>query len=262
MGYSFARPIVADFSICEFAQRGELNADGWGLAWYPDQSLALVKEATRWRSSQHTRFLESYAGIQSAICIAHVRHMTTGRPVHADTHPFARELNGLDYCFAHNGSLPTARGLPLTRFRPIGETDSEHIFCHLLDHIAGWPGGISAPENWPRLHEQISAWNEGGTLNFLLSDGKSLACYHDRGGWKGLHHKQVLIHEESKGRFEDADLRLEMAGQPTNFGVVVATAPLSPRGWESFGKGELIVLSEGAIRYSSHRTTATLEKAS
>ena len=29
MGYSFAKPIVADFTIREFARRGEENADGW-----------------------------------------------------------------------------------------------------------------------------------------------------------------------------------------------------------------------------------------
>ena len=87
----FAKPIVADFTIREFARRGQDNADGWGLAWYPDRSLALIKEAVRWQASKHTGFLESYAGISSSILIAHVRHLTTGVATHADTHPFARE---------------------------------------------------------------------------------------------------------------------------------------------------------------------------
>ena len=43
MGLSFAKPISADFSIREFALRSEENADGWGLGWYPDQSLAVEK---------------------------------------------------------------------------------------------------------------------------------------------------------------------------------------------------------------------------
>ena len=51
MAMSFAEPIAADFSIREFAHRGEENADGWGLAWYPDRSLAIVKEPVRWGSS-------------------------------------------------------------------------------------------------------------------------------------------------------------------------------------------------------------------
>src|SRR5437868_4662184 len=154
MGYSFAKPTQADFSIREFARRGKENADGWGLAWYPDHSLALIKEAVQWEASPHSGFLESYSGIISSLCIAHVRHLTTGRATHADTHPFARELAGAEYCFAHNGTLPHAHALPLGRFRPVGSTDSEHFFCHLLEEIAGWEGGLDET-NWPRLHQKL-----------------------------------------------------------------------------------------------------------
>jgi predicted glutamine amidotransferase len=59
MGLSFAKPIAADFSIRVFALRAAENADGWGLAWYPDRSLALVKEPLDWRTSAHSRFLET-----------------------------------------------------------------------------------------------------------------------------------------------------------------------------------------------------------
>src|SRR5260370_42546854 len=93
MGYDFAKPIVADFSIREFALRGEENADGWGLAWYPDQSLAIVKEPVKWGASLHTSFLAGYQRLQSPLCIAHARHRTAGGdPTHADTHPSQRGL--------------------------------------------------------------------------------------------------------------------------------------------------------------------------
>src|SRR5712691_10887734 len=106
LGLSFAHPISADFSMCEFEQRDEENPDGWGLAWYPDQSLAIVKEPVEWRESQHSGFLAKYHALQSRIYIAHVRHKTTGGvPTHADTHPFSRELAGREYCFAHHGTL-------------------------------------------------------------------------------------------------------------------------------------------------------------
>src|SRR5712675_2361452 len=89
LGLSFARPLSADFSIRVFALRAAENADGWGLAWYPDRSLAIVKEALDWRESLYSRFLETYQGLRSEIYIAHVRHRSTsGTPTHADTHPF------------------------------------------------------------------------------------------------------------------------------------------------------------------------------
>ena len=78
LGLSFAKSIPADFSIREFALRSDENADGWGLGWYPDQSVAIVKEPLRWQASAHTGFLETYSNLQAPIYIAHVRHKTTG----------------------------------------------------------------------------------------------------------------------------------------------------------------------------------------
>src|SRR5438874_5416469 len=101
MALCFARPISADFSIREFAARGEENADGWGLAWYPDRSVALIKEPVKWRASRYTGFLETYPDLQAQLYLAHVRHKTAGGlPTHADTHPFVREWAGREYCFA------------------------------------------------------------------------------------------------------------------------------------------------------------------
>lgn len=260
MGYSFAEPIVADFSIREFAHRGEENAEGWGLAWYPDKSLALVKEAAKWEASKYTDFLESYAGIRSSICIAHVRRQTVGKMTRADSHPFAREWQGREYCFAHNGTLKHAFELPLQRFHPIGSTDSEHFFCHLLDEVAGWENGLAEEKNWPRLNKKLAEWNAGGTLNCLLSDGRRLVSYHDAGGWKGLHFRRVIMHSKETRRFEDPDLRIDLGKGPVNFGLVIATSPLSSSGWESFQKSEMLLLQDGVLRYSSHgRNLAVFE---
>ena len=40
LGLAFTKAILAGFSFKEFGRWGEDNADGWGLAWYPDQSAA------------------------------------------------------------------------------------------------------------------------------------------------------------------------------------------------------------------------------
>ena len=258
MGLSFDQPISADFSIRAFAMRGVENANGWGLAWYPDQSLAIVKEPLEWRQSVYTRFLESYHGLQSRLYIAHVRHMTTGgSPTHADTHPFGRELVGRDFCLAHNGTLPSFRDLPLGRFRPVGQTDSEHVFCHLLDQIADREDLLDSQPSWQWLHEQLTALNQRGTLNCLLSDGQRLFCYHDAAGWKGLALRKVRIGEGQERHFEDATLEIRMESTPLNHGCVVATRPLSDTGWHNFQPGELIVLEGGTICFSStERKTA------
>lgn len=255
MGLCFARPISADFSLREFALRGEENADGWGLGWYPDQSLALVKEPIQWRASSYTGFLECYPGLRSNLFIAHVRHKTTGgQPTHADTHPFTRELHGLAYCFCHNGTIDRFGELRLDRFRPVGATDSEHLFCYLLDNLAPFADGLDAPERWKWLRERLVEVNQRGKLNCLLSDGRRLFCYHDTAGYKGLTFRKVHIRSEEVRRFEDAEVQIDLEGSAANYGFVVATYPLSRTGWQRFEPGELLVFENGSMAYSSHRS--------
>lgn len=260
MGLSFARPVCADFSLREFSRRGDENADGWGLGWYPDHSLALVKEPVRWQASRFTGFLEKYHGLQSSIYLAHVRHRTIGgEPTHADTQPFMRELGGREYCFAHNGTVAGYQALPLGRYRPVGGADSEHVFCHLLDLLERRGGELGGTADWQWLYETLAQLNQGGTVNLLLSDGRRLFCYHDRTGHKGLSFRCVNVRNHRSRRFADNELRIKLGGHDSNHGFVVASHALSPSGWHSFGLGELLVLEAGLVVFSSHRPTSAPE---
>ncbi len=260
MGMCFANRISANFSIREFACRGEENADGWGLAWYPDQAVKIIKEPIRWKASQFDDFLEQYNGLDSSLYIAHVRHKTTGgTPTHSDTHPFERELGGLAYCFAHNGTLSgDFWKLPMNRFVPVGRTDSEFLFCFLLNELAREKPDLERESGWQTLFHLLSNLNRFGKLNCLLSDGRRLFCYHDANGWKGLNFRATRIWDNHSPQFEDATIKVELADPFINFGVVVATAPLSANGWHPFLPGELLVLEGGQVRYSSHRAADSL----
>lgn len=255
MAMSFRAPISADFSLREFASRGVENPDGWGLGWYPDRSLAIVKEPVEWGTSRTAGFLATDAHVESSIYIAHVRHKTVGdAPSHADTHPFQREFAGRDYCFAHNGTLDErVWALPLNGRRPIGRTDSEHFFCHLMARLEAWERPLDDPASWARLYQFFSQANRMGKLNCLLSDGHRLFCYHDENGWKGLNFRRVRIREAGERHFGDDEIRLDVASEAVNEGHVVATCPLSQTGWTSFQLGELVVFEGGSIVYSSHR---------
>lgn len=285
MGMSFAKPVVTHVTMQAFSLRSEGNADGWGLAWYPDKALAMVKQPARW-SVQHNEFLEHFPGLLSSIYVAHVRHRTVGpTPTHADTHPFARELNGREYCFAHNGTL---KGdfwkRPLGRFRPVGGTDSEFLFCLLLAELERFgtlarevaevrkidtettntpksksgvyrldqnPGRIVTEQQWRWLHQFLLRLNDHGKLNCLLTDGERLLVYHCKTGWKGLTYRTIYLHEDSPQHFGDSTVAVNLQAQPINHGVIVATNPLSVEGWERFLPGEMKVLYQGDIEYSS-----------
>jgi len=45
LGMSFRTPINARISLDIFQLRGEVNPDGWGLAYYRDEHLQIIKEA-------------------------------------------------------------------------------------------------------------------------------------------------------------------------------------------------------------------------
>lgn len=256
MGLSFARPLSAAFSIKTFAQRGDENPDGWGLAWYPDRAAAIVKEPVKWGQSHFARFLESYPSLRSSLYIGHVRHMTAGNvPSYADTHPFSRERGGLEYCFAHNGTLVgEIWALSTGRYTPLGFTDSERAFCHLLHRLDARGGILDDESSWRWLHGELSGLNSLGKLNVLMSDGTRLFCYHDLGAWKGLTFRPLALEFEKERHLRDETVDLELGSNTSNRGFVIATHPLDNAPWNPFQVGELIVFEGGIARFSSHRS--------
>jgi len=252
MGLCFAQPVLADFSMHAFAGGDADNPDGWGVAWYPDRSLSLVKESLTWRRSGFAQFLEKYPGLESRIFIAHIRKQTTGgQPTHADTHPFSREFHGQEYCFAHNGTIRNYRELDTTLFQPIGSTDSERVFCHLLSSAEHDRVALNTEDGWAWLLRFLQQINAAGSINCLLSDGERLFIYRDVWGWKGLALRKIRFRNQDQRRFEDETSEVSVTGDFANSGFVCATRPLSATGWHVLARGSLTVLEGGNLRFSS-----------
>ena len=148
--------------------------------------------------------------------------------------------------------------LPLGCFRPVGNTDSEFLFCYLLGRMEAEGQVLSNERGWHWLASQLAELNRYGKLNCLLADGRRLFCYHDAAGFKGLHFRKVHVRGALR-RFEDADLRIDLAGEDVNQGFVIATHPLSSAGWQPVSCGELIVIEQGLVRFSSQRSVESSE---
>ena len=113
------------------------NADGWGIACYPDDGPAalVLKEAAAAHKSKLANAIRKGRLPKSRIHVLHIRrrgkHAAPRR--HANTHPFSRIVDGREYVFAHNGYLRDhEHALGSHPFSCLGGTASEHAFCHIL----------------------------------------------------------------------------------------------------------------------------------
>ncbi|HOP95088.1 MAG: class II glutamine amidotransferase [Dictyoglomaceae bacterium] len=250
LGMSFNLPVTPKISFKGFRKRSEQNPDGWGIAFYPDESVQVIKEPLKAAESPLSEFLQDYSGLESKIFIAHVRYSSKGPKSHKNTHPFSRELNGKEYVFAHNGTIDY-KSLKLGRFKPIGETDSEYVFCYLLSCIEQRNISEWEKEDFEWLTEKLQEINRYGKLNCLFSDGELLFSYHNQDGYKGLY----FLHREppyGKVTLLDEDWAIDLAEEKSTkqTGYIIATNKLTDEEeWQKFEPGKLRVFKDGKMIY-------------
>lgn len=250
LGIGASVPIDIAFSFSGFAQRGGRtgpHADGWGVALYDGAFARMFLEERPAFSSPLTRFLEANP-IATPLAVAHIRKKTRGEARLANTHPFVRVLHGRHLVFAHNGTLPTVRSHRLRIESPIGDTDSEHAFCLLLERLRD-----AFPDDWPDDAETLGATmfalaNElgrDGIFNFLLADGRHLFA---RCGDHLCH----IVRRPPLGRatLVDGEMTVDFAQILRGGGsvAVAATSPLTrDEAWVTATPGTLWVFRDGEL---------------
>jgi glutamine amidotransferase len=262
LGLSFNTPVSAKISLDVFQQRGEINPDGWGVAFYDNTRVQVIKETEPAIDSKLFDFIEQYP--QSQTFITHVRRSTRGVRSYLNTHPFYRllttESSKHEYTFAHNGTLLKQEQLELTQFSPIGETDSEHAFCFILDAISSRKIDEWSKDDFQFIENLLREINDGqNTLNCLFSDGHYLFCYSDENdhnnGLRFIKQTQPfrtveLISSDEKLGSVDIHSDSSITAQ---IGYIISTRILTKEQWTEFDGGELIVFRHGEIVYPTKR---------
>jgi predicted glutamine amidotransferase len=247
---------TVNLSMTEFARHGGLtgpHADGWGIAFYDGPDVRLIREPGAAADSDWLNFVQTHR-MRSTAVISHIRQATQGKPKLSNTHPFARELGGHMHVFAHNGFLTGAGELSLGCFRPVGETDSEMAFCHLLSRLQSlW----TESDGHPPYEERISTvaafateMRQMGPANFVYSDGDLVFAHgHKRTGRDGVIQPPGL-HVLTRRRTGGTGL-LQAAGlsisESEEGAILLASVPLSNETWLPLNEGELIVMKRGEI---------------
>ena len=237
------------FSFSGLALRGGAkgpHSDGWGLALYEGKAVRTFLEPAAAAKSPLATYVR-HNPIKTLLAIAHVRKRTRGQVSLSNTHPFVRELWGRNLTFAHNGTVRGVRKLPLRRFQPIGNTDSEYAFCVMLDALSKrfptYPRGRAL---WQAIAELGGKLGCNGTFNFLLGDGTHLyarcatkLCY------------VIRKAPFTQATLTDDDLTVDFAQvtTPDDRVAVVATMPLTrDEAWTAGVPGTMWVFHKGALR--------------
>ena len=257
-------PTEVRFSFEAFSRRGGLegrNSDGWGVAYYRDNDVRLLKEPDPAADSACVRFLQEHP-FASAIVVSHIRRATQGAPSLRNTQPFARELGGRMHVFAHNGDLDPAAlrsRLSLGRWRPVGDTDSEYAFCAMLELLApSWQRtqGTAAPELEVRrdvVMRFAAVLRELGPANFIYADGDALFLHgHRRMHGDGLAAHPPGLHVLSRHCASDPLAwhaeGVSVAARAQQDVLLAASVPLTGEsGWRALAEGELVVVRNGWI---------------
>ncbi|MDD2547072.1 MAG: class II glutamine amidotransferase [Burkholderiaceae bacterium] len=249
LGMNCNTPTDVTFSFTGFAQRGGKtadHADGWGIAFFEDRGLRHFVDHLPAADSPVAELIRRYP-IKSHNVIAHIRKATQGVVSLQNCHPFVRELWGRYWVFAHNGDLKDFRPRLHAHFHPVGDTDSEHAFCWLMQELAKSHAGVpSIDELTITLRELAAQIARHGTFNFLLSNGEALWAH------ASTHlHFIERQHPFSEAQLSDEDVRIDFAAQttPNDRVAVVATEPLTNNeAWTAFNPGELKVFEGGRVR--------------
>ena len=260
---STKHPSTVQLSLEEFSRHGGLfgpHKDGWGIAWYDERDVRLVKEAFPAASSACVRFIQDNPFV-TTFAVSHVRKATRGELALRNCQPFVRELGGSWHSFAHNGDLPGIEGdahLPANMFLPVGETDSEQAFCALLERLRPLWRAKQPPDLAARLQvikPFAAELRSRGPANFLYCDGDALFAHADRrhrddGAIRPPGLWSLTRRCAAGGELSTTGLRIEAHGAEQDV-VLVASVPLTTEGWVPLQRGEILVARCGVLHSSA-----------
>lgn len=263
LGLSSTTKTTINLSLATLAQRGEnphMHGDGWGVAFYDEKDVRLIKDAGPAKNSPWVSFITSQ-DIESHDIIAHIRKSTIGDTHYSNTHPFTRELYGVVHCFAHNGTLPNIfsdQRFSSRDYFPVGNTDSEYAFCHLMDLMQElWDRFEGAPPLETRLQTVQNFAEEMmqlGPANFLYCDGDAMFAHGDirldpltnKVSWPGLYYLQRKSTLQ-QGEIDAEESGITIQSEP---GIITlfASVPLNQENWIPLQRSEVVVVSKGQIQ--------------
>ncbi|TDJ59678.1 MAG: transglutaminase [Nitrospina sp.] len=235
-----------------------LKTPGWGFGWYPndDYGASIIKDAMANDTQALLNALQDGTSFRSTIFMCKVKGSGKEYTQH-DTQPFRQSFGGYDWLFLHNGQLDRTalkelHNDPSGLLEPMGKTDSELAFCFLLGKLlAGSAKGLTDIRG-----SELLAWmeelDELGTVDLVVSDGRSLAIYHGKNSERNLYFHRVLPSEKPPVfESELVSLNLEDPRDSLRTVFLVTSFQLDGASFQPMEPGRLIIVRRGAVYWDS-----------
>jgi transglutaminase-like putative cysteine protease/predicted glutamine amidotransferase len=253
---SFEGELAPSFDL-RCLRSGQTLPDGWGLGYYPagEPSASVLKEPAPSQGSIRGELVKAWEHLESSLFVLHIRTAQWGPNTDANTQPFVRSWGGREWMIGHAGSLVrTLDRAESPRFEPVGATDTERVFCVLLERVAarGWKSLSEA--DLDAVHGWLLDLNSLGSLDLVLCDGRDLLAYADRFD-AGTLRLGELLPPYTKLVIGDDDVGVDLTsrGKGDRKGIVFSSGELRSEGsalrlrWRPLRPGELVVARQGAI---------------
>ena len=246
LGMNCNVPTDICFSFTGFQARGgatDVHRDGWGIAFFEGKGVRVFLDPQPSCESPVAELVRRYP-IRSLNVIAHIRKATQGAAELENTHPFMRELWGRYWIFAHNGNLADYAPALDGSFLPVGQTDSERAFCHLLQILRQrFPVCPERTVLQAALDEFAAQVRPYGQFNFLLSNGDCLFAHRAT----DLHY---LVRQApfSLAHLKDQDVTVDFSAltTPQDRVALIATLPLTDNEtWTPLPLNRVLMFADG-----------------
>jgi predicted glutamine amidotransferase len=247
LGMNCNTPTDICFSFEGFRTRGgvtDVHRDGWGIAFFEGPGCRVFLDVEPSAQSAVAELVHGYP-IRSKNVIAHIRKATQGRVALENTHPFQRELWGRYWIFAHNGNLTDFTPAPDGSYTPVGDTDSERAFCHILQSLRSrFPVGMPQRDDlFAALVELAGEISRHGELNFLLSSGD---CLFAHCGSKLCYVVRQAPFAVAHLKDQDVTVDFSEVTNPDDRVAVIATLPLTDNEkWIIMNPATLMLFHDG-----------------
>jgi predicted glutamine amidotransferase len=174
LGCVSAEPVSLRHELLEapnpIVRQSEVHDSGWGMSVYrrgEGEEPRCLRFAEAAFSGEE---LEAASEERGRIFNVHVRRATIGGLAPENTHPFCMG----SYSFSHNGTLTQfQRLLGPNVSRPVGTTDSEYLFNHIVCQF----DSDNAIESLRAAVETVIDRTAFSGINFLFCDGMRLYAY-------------------------------------------------------------------------------------